>query len=138
MGAVSGEINFGVMASGLGAGLDDQMLRWYDRWLKGVDNGVDREPPVSIFTMGENRWRKLPSWPPPDVTYQPWFLHSAGKANTLAGNGVLSPEPPAGDQPTDHFLYDPRDAVPTRARSAEPVSGRLGRSPPMNRAFTRR
>ena len=26
--------------------------RWFDRWLKGVDNGVDREPPVRIFVMG--------------------------------------------------------------------------------------
>jgi len=27
-------------------------LRWFDRWLKGIDNGVDREPPVRIYVMG--------------------------------------------------------------------------------------
>ena len=27
--------------------------RWFDRWLKGIDNGVDRDPPVRIYVMGE-------------------------------------------------------------------------------------
>ena len=31
-------------------------LRWFDHWLKGIDNGVDREPPVKIFVMGRNEW----------------------------------------------------------------------------------
>ena len=32
-------------------------LRWYDHYLKGEDNGVDREPPVEIFYMGVNKWQ---------------------------------------------------------------------------------
>src|SRR5438045_6442726 len=26
--------------------------RWFDHWLKGIDNGVDREAPVRIYVMG--------------------------------------------------------------------------------------
>jgi putative CocE/NonD family hydrolase len=54
-------------------------LRWFDRWLKGIDNGVDREPPVRIFVMGGGSgrkdrngrllhlgaWRTEPDWPLP-------------------------------------------------------------------------
>src|SRR3989442_15543729 len=33
-------------------------LRWYDYWLKGIDNGIADEPPIHIFVMGANRWRR--------------------------------------------------------------------------------
>jgi putative CocE/NonD family hydrolase len=42
----------------------------------------------------------------------PYYLHSGGRANTLYGDGVLSPEPP-GAEPSDRFSYDPADPVPT-------------------------
>ena len=32
-------------------------LRWFDHYLLGKDNGVDREPPVNIFVFGDNAWR---------------------------------------------------------------------------------
>ena len=51
-----------------------EMVRWWDRWLKGVDNGVDREPPILLFArrstkpqpdLGEVRgeWRYEKGWP---------------------------------------------------------------------------
>ncbi len=48
-------------------------LRWFDRWLKGIDNGVDREKPVKIFVMGADagpgRHRgHLPAPGPADVS----------------------------------------------------------------------
>ena len=33
------------------------MLRWWERWLNGVENGVDREPPIAIYVQGANTWR---------------------------------------------------------------------------------
>lgn len=41
-----------------------EMDRWWDRWLTGVDNGVDREPPVMVWQQGEERWRFESAWPP--------------------------------------------------------------------------
>ena len=37
--------------------LHDEILRWYDHWLKGIDNGIMAEPPVKYWVMGENTWR---------------------------------------------------------------------------------
>lgn len=34
--------------------------RWFDHWLKGVDNGVDRETPVRIYVMGGGDGHKTP------------------------------------------------------------------------------
>ncbi|MCC7194604.1 MAG: CocE/NonD family hydrolase, partial [Gemmatimonadaceae bacterium] len=47
------------------AELDPQFiyLRWHDYYLKGIANGVDRDPPVTIFVMGENKWRDEQEWP---------------------------------------------------------------------------
>ncbi len=87
-------------------------IRWFDRWLKGIDNGVDREPPVRLFVMGENAWRDENEWPLARTRFTPYYLHSDGHANTAAGNGTLSVEPAAGEPP-DVFRYDPRDPVPT-------------------------
>src|SRR5579883_37897 len=39
------------------------MDRWWDRWLKAIDNGVDREPSVTIYVMGAEKWRHETSWP---------------------------------------------------------------------------
>jgi putative CocE/NonD family hydrolase len=88
-------------------------LRWFDHWLKSVDTGVLDEPPVKIFVMGENRWRDEREWPLARTRYTPYYFHSGGRANTAAGDGALSPWG-AGEEPPDHFVYDPDDPVPTR------------------------
>ena len=90
------------------------MLKWFDYWLKDVDNGVLDGPPVTVFTMGENRWQELDDWPPPNARYVRYYLHSSGNANSAHGNGTLSTDPPV-DEPADTYTYDPDDPVPTRA-----------------------
>lgn len=87
-------------------------LRWYDRWLRGIDNGVENDPPVRIYVMGSNVWRSENEWPLARTDWQNWYFHSAGKANSLNGDGVLSREDP-GDQPPDAYVYNPRNPVPT-------------------------
>jgi putative CocE/NonD family hydrolase len=87
-------------------------LRWFDRWLKGIDNGIDREPPVKLFVMGENVWRDEQDWPLERAVPTPFYLHSDGHANTLDGDGSLNLELP-GDESADTFIYDPLNPVPT-------------------------
>jgi putative CocE/NonD family hydrolase len=105
----AGDIDFGPDAL---IDLNATLLRWFDHWLKDVDNGIMDEPPVTVFTLGENRWQALEDWPPPAMRSVPWYLHSATGANSLRGDGSLSTVPPA-DEPPDTFSYDPADPVPT-------------------------
>lgn len=87
-------------------------LRWYDYWLKGIENGMMEEPPVNIFVMGENRWRSEREWPLSRAVETKYYFHSAGRANSRFGDGTLHVNAPARE-PTDSFVYDPADPVPT-------------------------
>ena len=87
-------------------------LRWYDYWLKGIDNGLMSEPPVNVFAMGANEWRAEAAWPLARARGTNYYLHSSGGANSRFGNGRLNMVPPT-DEPTDSFVYDPENPVPT-------------------------
>jgi len=100
--------------------LPRQYLRWFDHWLKGIDNGMAREPLVSLFVMGSNRWLHGPTYPLPQTRFEKWYLVSGGKANTSTGNGRLAPDPPPTDSPPDQYTYDPADPTPTPSYYEEP------------------
>jgi len=103
-----GDVDFGDMADRT---LFDRNLRWFDHYLKGEDNGIDREPPVEIFYMGANRWVHHDDWPVPGTRYTPFYLSSGGRANSARGNGVLDRE--ARGAASDQYTYDPARPVPT-------------------------
>ncbi|QGK68661.1 CocE/NonD family hydrolase [Allosaccharopolyspora coralli] len=52
----------------------DKMFRWYDYWLKGIDNGVMDEPEVTTFVEGSREWATGSQWPPKDVEYRSLYL----------------------------------------------------------------
>jgi putative CocE/NonD family hydrolase len=91
---------------------DAMVLRWYDWLLKGEANGVEKEKPVKIFVMGKNEWREEDDWPLARAKNTKYYLHSAGAANGIAGNGTLSTVAP-GEEKSDQYVYDPNDAAPT-------------------------
>ncbi len=114
----AGEAEFG---SGAALDINAFRLRWFDRWLKGIDNGVDREAPVRIFVMGggdahktpEDRvfvggyWRNEREWPLARALTTPYYLHADGR---------LSRDQPAAESSTmsaTRYLFDPRHPVPT-------------------------
>lgn len=87
-------------------------LPWFDRHLRtGSDDST--EAPVRIFVMGKNVWRDEMEWPLARTRYVPYYLHSAGKANSVHGNGVLTVSAPSSEEPADTFVYDPRQPVPS-------------------------
>jgi hypothetical protein len=92
-------------------------LRWFDHWLKGIDNGLDREARVRIFVMGggdghktpEGRlfvggaWREEREWPPARAVETAYYLHA---------DGTLTNDAPGASLPT-RYRFDPRRPVPT-------------------------
>ena len=93
---------------------DGYVCRWFDHWLKGIDNGAMNDAPVHVFVMGRNRWHAEQDWPLPQTRWTKYYLHSGGSANSISGNGTLSTSPPtAGDAPSDTYVYDP--GKPTRS-----------------------
>lgn len=92
--------------------LQRDYLRWFDHWLKGMDNGIMKEPLVSVFAMGSNRWLQGPKYPLPETTFRKLFLTSGGHANTTKGDGKLSFTAPAATSPQDGYVYNPTDPTP--------------------------
>lgn len=52
----------------------DKMFRWYDYWLKGIDNGIMDEPAVSVFVEGSRENATADSWPPKEIRYTDLYL----------------------------------------------------------------
>jgi uncharacterized protein len=134
----TGDIDFGPSAH-----VDQQALevRWYDYWLKGIENGLASEPPVKLFVMGRNQWVFENEYPLARTNYRPMYFISGGAANTQKGDGRLTWEKPARPLPPDRFRYDPNDPLPsvggnnccgtpTPARASRPAADRrtAGRS----------
>ena len=55
-----------------------ESLRWYDYWLKGVENGIMDEPPVRLYVMDTGEWKSSNEWPLPETRWTPFFLHERG------------------------------------------------------------
>jgi putative CocE/NonD family hydrolase len=92
--------------------LQRDYLRWFDHWLKGVDNGIDKEPLVSLFVMGTNKWLHGQTYPLEITRPQKLYLASRGQANTEKGDGKLTFDGPPASAPTDGYSYDPGDPTP--------------------------
>lgn len=108
--------------------------RWFDRWLKGSNNGVDTDPGVRIFVMGAEAWREEKEWPLARTEYTPYYLHSRGSANSVRGDGALSTELP-GDENPDRYEYDPLNPVPTRGGNGYGPQLTLGGATGTSQAF---
>lgn len=116
--------SFGPAGSVKAAAVTQAHLRFFDRWVKGRTD-VDTGARVRIFVMGLNRWRDEDGWPLPDTRYDHHFLHSAGHANSVTGDGRLHGTPAADDR-SDAFSYDPLDPVPTVGGATLGLDGLAG------------
>ena len=84
-----------------------EMDRWWDRWLKGERNGVDSEPPVTIYVQGAGRWRSELEWP---IRRGETQVHC-----TAAGGGLTAGPPAAGHAAADVYEYDARVGLASAA-----------------------
>lgn len=109
-------------------------LPWYDHWLKGEATGVMDEPAVRYYLMGAtgdpeapgNEWVEAESFPP-DSSAVAYYAHA---------DGALRPEPPAAEEASLEYVYDPADPVPTvgRTHARMPVTGPYDQRPVEDRA----
>ncbi len=87
-------------------------FRWFAYWLKGDPAALGGMPRVQYYLMGKNEWRSATEWPIPGTRVTKYFLGSAGRANSLLGDGTLSTAAPKGAA-SDRFVYDPGNPVPS-------------------------
>lgn len=95
-----------------------ERLRWFDHWLKGIDNGVEADEPVRIFTMGGGdgkqntsgrmnhggHWRNEHQWPTPQSVRTKYYIHN---------DNSMRLEPPIETNSSTSFRFDPDHPTPT-------------------------
>jgi uncharacterized protein len=112
---VSGEVEFTPDAA---IDLHGYRLRWYDHFLKGMDNGVENDPPVTIYVMGAGNdrrspqgrllhggaWRTEREWPLARTRPTSFYLHA---------DSALTSSPPSESESHTTYAFDPKHPVPT-------------------------
>ena len=90
-------------------------LRWFDFWLKEIDNGVMDEPPVRIFVMGDNKWRLENEWPLARTQYTKYYFHNSntGEPTYSLNDGLLSTQVPPANGRAASYRHDPHTPLPT-------------------------
>ena len=85
--------------------------RWFDHWLQHKDNGVDQDPAVTYYVLGDvtdtnapgNVWRTADAWPPVVAAPTAYYLHR---------DGSLSTSKPADGKPLT-YRHNPSNPVQT-------------------------
>jgi len=105
---------------------DEIILRWMDHYVRGIDNGVDREKPVHIFVMGDNKWRDEDAWPLRGARPKAFYLSGRyiGKHAYALFEGATRLEAPTSEftSDPDHPLTDPHREF--GARNYQKLAGR--------------
>jgi putative CocE/NonD family hydrolase len=86
-----------------------EQIRWFDRWLKGMDNGVTDEPPVALQRInGPLRdITRLSDWPPPGIKQRMFYFHPGPSQSVRSANdGILGLDPPKKDGSVDAYVVD--------------------------------
>ena len=97
----AGEREFGPSAA---IDYDELILRWMDRYVRGIENGVDREKAVRLFVMGKNSWRDEDAWPLARAKAQTYYLRSESNS---AGFARLNHTAPDRAGSYNEFFSDP-------------------------------
>lgn len=113
-----GDVDFGETAHWGDEVFNAERFRWFDRWLKGIDTGVDDDDPVRVFVMGGGdgsfdgmgrvqhggSWRAEQEWP---------LARAVNTLFYLSGGGGLHDAVPSGELAKTTWVHDPENPVPS-------------------------
>ena len=113
-----GDVEFGESANWGDRVLNQERFRWFDRWLKDIDTGVEDDEPVRIFVMGGGdgdfdeagrihhggRWRAEQEWPLRRAIETRFYLKNGGGLETAQPSSLES---------STTWEHDPENPVPT-------------------------
>ncbi|MDM5196572.1 CocE/NonD family hydrolase [Fictibacillus enclensis] len=88
----------------------DLQVAWFDHYLRGIDNGIDKEDSVLIYVQGPNEWRYEKAWPIPDARKATLYLQDQHSGSIQSKNdGSLSAKKPTESNANESYSYSPTD-----------------------------
>jgi putative CocE/NonD family hydrolase len=84
--------------------------RWFDYWLKGIDNGIMKEPPIHCYLLNADKkeaWKSTDVWPlkKQEITRYYFGTGETGGATSI-NNSTLLPSPSAAPEASDLYTVD--------------------------------
>ncbi len=55
--------------------LQYESIRWFDYWMKGVENGIMDEAPIKLWINNTREYKETSDWPLPETKWTPFYLH---------------------------------------------------------------
>ncbi len=97
-----------------------EALRWFDYWLKGIDNGIMDEPPLHYFVQESAKkgtWQTSNTWPLATQNMTTWYF-GPGRSGSVASvnDGTLVVASPAAAAASDAYTVDYRTTTGTKSR----------------------
>ena len=77
--------------------LNNLQVAWFDRWLKGVHNGIEKFPEVETYYLGAGKWVPDKNYPASRTSYRSWYLSAAPGSGTSLYAGSLAPAVDGGE-----------------------------------------
>jgi len=88
-------------------GHHEEVLRWYDYWLKGIDTGIMDEPPIRYHTTVMEKWQAAETWPLENTVWTDFHFQSLEQ---------LGSEPDFWNDEPDAFVQQPLYVTEKRDR----------------------
>lgn len=104
MSTQAGDVDFGPDAA---IDYDDEILDFFDHYLRGIDNRFASDAPVRYFVMGENRWYGAAHWPPAGKQSESLYLGDSGNGFLQLRENLAPP----GASSSSSFTADPANPV---------------------------
>jgi predicted acyl esterase len=85
-----------------------ELVRWFDYWLRGIPNGIDKEPPVQYAVMQDKstwQWRSAATIPPPEAVATDWHFGPGTAAGPVPA-GTLTSQPAGAASAKDDYTAD--------------------------------
>jgi putative CocE/NonD family hydrolase len=89
-----------------------EVMKFFDYHLKKKANGLNEEPPIHYFTMGEDNWKAASSWPPAGIVDKSFYFYP---------NNELSPHPQHVTSGYDTYIADSSAGTGHNTRSESMV-----------------
>jgi uncharacterized protein len=100
----------GIETAGADVNFGAEAHRWFDYWLKGIDNGIVDEPPIHYFMQGAEKaqaWQSADCWPLKDQeTMNYYFGPAYGGEKRSVNDGALGPLSPTTTSASDAYQVD--------------------------------
>jgi len=100
----------GIEVSGSDIDFGAEAHRWFDYWLKGIDNGIMDEPPIHYYLQGADKaqlWQSTDVWPLENQqTSLYYFGPTEGGNRASVNNGTLVLVSPADTNAFDEYTIN--------------------------------